>query len=122
MPFLFTGGYSREIPSVKDYLLSKDSNLYTTMRLSGLSGQVFELEMHLQRVKANEEESEEIKQMLKDLPSNIDLRITLIRSSDLRGFELISEEMPKLKIQSCQVEIRLAKRENVHEKNSQWVK
>lgn len=121
MPWLFTCGNSREIPSVKDYLLSKKSNLYTTMRFSCLSGQVFELDIHLQRVKANEEEREMIKQILRDLPSNVDLRITLMRS-DQWGVELIYEEMPELKIQSCQVEIRSAKRENVHEKNSQWIK
>lgn len=92
------------------------------MRLSSKTGQIFELESHLKRVKANEEECEEIKEMLKGLglPKKTDLRVTLIRS--LNEFELIYEEMPNLGIESCQVEIRQAKRENVQEKNSKWVK
>jgi branched-subunit amino acid aminotransferase/4-amino-4-deoxychorismate lyase len=120
MPFLFRDGNLSEISSVTEYLLDKSSSLYTTMRFSSKFGKIFELEMHLQRVKASELESEEIKEMLKRLPMTTDLRITLIRSSI--GFEFVYEEMPILKISSCQVEIRQAKRENVQEKNSQWVK
>lgn len=120
MPILFINGTLKEIPCVKDYLLNKSSNFYTTMRLSSKTGQIFELESHLKRVKANEEECKEIKEMLKGLPKKTDLRVTLIRS--LNEFELIYEEMPNLGIKSCQVEIRQAKRDNVQEKNSQWVK
>lgn len=127
MPFLFTDCNSepKQVSSAKDYLCNKPtSNLYTTMRQSGASGQVFELEMHLKRVKADAEESGKIKHMLSDLnriSGKKDLRITLIRS-ETSGFELIYEDMPKLVIENCQVEIRVAKRESVQEKNSQWVK
>lgn len=127
MPFRFVNGNNVEIASVKEYLCNEaPSNLYTTMRLSGANGQVFELEMHLDRVKADVKEREQVKQMMKDLydriPVKKDLRITLIRSDFPNNFELIYEDMPIMEIQSCQVEIRLAKRENVQEKNSQWVK
>ena len=90
------------------------------MRFSSKNDQIFDFETHLKRVKANEEECKGINELIKRLPSEIDLRVTLIRT--LRGFEMIYEEMPELKIQSCQVEVREAQRKNVQEKNSQWVK
>lgn len=109
-------GEIEEITSVRDYLLSQNSTLYSTMRSSG--GKVLELEMHLDRVKADAQEKQKIKKMLKGLA---DGRITLVRGG-ISGFELIYEEMPKITMESCQVEIRKAMRQNVQEKNSQWIK
>ena len=96
--------------------------------MSGESGKVFELEMHLNRVKADEIESEKIKRKLEELREKNpekELRITLIRLDEEGefGFDLIYEEMPKLDISSCQVEIIKAKRStSPSEKSSQWVK
>lgn len=87
------------------------------------SGSVLELEMHLDRVGAMGGEREEIKSLLEELHriQPRDLRITLIRTQK-NGFQLIYEDMPKMDLKSCQVEVRLAHRQNVQEKNSQWVK
>ena len=120
MPWVYS--QLSEIPSVRDYLIEHPSTLYTTMRMPSNSS-VIELEMHLERVKATEPEKQTIKEMLKKLQSdhgNKDLRITLIRQAE--GFEMIWEEMPRIEIESCQVEIRKAQRHNVQEKNSQWIK
>lgn len=94
------------------------------MRMSNSKG-VFELEMHLDRVKAAGKERLVIKDILEQLQQKNprDLRVTLIRSGRSGvGFDLIYEAMPAMEMASCQVEIQLARRQNVHEKNSQWVK
>lgn len=111
-------GEIKEIPSVRDYLLNQNSTLYSTMRSS--DGKVLELEMHLNRVKANESEKQKIKEMLKGLNDKSVGRVTLLRGDS--GFEMIYEEMPNIMIESCQVEVRKATRHNVQEKNSQWIK
>ena len=128
MPFIYKEtGEIEEIPSVREYLLNQASILYTTMRmLKNSGGKVVELETHFERVKANDQEKQEIEKMLKGLSDNKDLRITLMRrtlenKSDSR-FEIIYEEMPRIEIESCQIEIRKAKRSNVQEKSSQWIK
>lgn len=130
MPILFKG--KQDISSIKNYLYARPSTIYTTMRLSGRTGKVFELEMHLERLKATPIERELIEEKLKELYQEIsgiennknkDLRITLIRrSEEAFSFDLMYEEMTTLEMESCQVEICLGKRSNVQEKNSQWVK
>ena len=122
MPFIYKeNGVNEEIPSVRDYLLHQTSTLYTTMRRSADSAKVLELEMHLDRLKSSEGEVERIKEMLKGLDGESrDLRITLIRG--ISGFEMIYEEMPRIEIESCQVEVRRVMRQNAQEKNSQWIK
>lgn len=136
MPILFKGRQGRqEIESVRDYLCSQPADLYTTMRLSGRTGKVFEFEMHLMRLKATPSERELIEKMLQDVctekyrdqAQDQDLRITLIRRQTtifFDSFDLIFEEMKTsmIEMESCQVEIRLGHRSNVQEKNSQWVK
>ena len=122
MPLIYKeNGEMEEISSVRDYLLNQNSTLYTTMRSSG--AKIIELEMHFDRVKASEHEKQKIQEMLKiliDKSGNKDLRITLLRGTS--GFEMICEEMPRIGIESCQIEIRKAIRRNVQEKNSQWIK
>ena len=124
MPWLFDEkGNFLEIYSVSDYICSLPNNLYTTMRMNR-NGIVFDLERHLERVKADHCDVPRILGWLNELNKKIskDLRITLIRVSNSHSFCLIFEEMPTINITSCKVEIKLAHRDNVNEKNSQWVK
>ena len=134
MAVLFKGrfGANQTISSVKEFLIDRPTNLYTTMRLVGRTGKVFALDMHLERIRADQVDRETITRMIQELADqNIesgskDLRITLIRGSEggRDAIELIYEEMlTTLQLQkSCQVEIRIGARHNVQEKSSQWVK
>lgn len=124
MPWLFDEkGNSLEIPSVNDYICSLPDSLYTTMRMNQ-NGIVFDLERHLERVKADHFDVPRILGRLNELNKQIrnDLRVTLIRISNSNSFCLIYEEMPTMNLTSCKIEIKLAHRDNVNEKNSQWVK
>lgn len=124
MPWLFDEkGSFLKISNVNEFICGLPDSLYTTMRMNQ-NGVIYEIEMHLQRVKADHFEAQIILKRLNELNKRIpkDLRVILIRNSDSNSFSLIYEEMPTMELDSCQVEIKLAHRNNVNEKNSRWVK
>ena len=133
MAILFCDGVIETLScGIKEYLSNQldlnnkqhNFDYYTAMRMLGRNGIIPELEMHLDRIKADSsEERSRIKGTLKELNKKypVDLRVTLLRFKS--GIEILAEEMPVAEIdKSCQVEIRKGNRKNVTEKSAQWIK